>query len=80
MHLVICYEIGKSPIERYQIYSYDESKLAENNIEPFPEVTHVIYDSQSGVETQLLVLSEYLKNLYPDKSLPKVPEDVHDDG
>jgi hypothetical protein len=75
--LVICYEIGESPIAAYQVVRWEDSTLARNGEEPYPYVEDVLMDTVSGKETQILALRNVL---VPDLAIdaPDVPEEAVD--
>ena len=75
--LVICYELGDSPVDIYQVVSWDDSTLASNAVEPFPHVKQVLLDTVSGSEVQMLALVDVL---VPDvvAEAPEIPAEVSD--
>ena len=75
--LIICYELGKSPVAVYQIVDWENSTAARNGVEPFPFVRAVLFDSVTGREVQMLALQDVLD---PDivAEPPELPEDVRD--
>ncbi len=78
MHLIICYEVGDSPLEAYQVIPFEDSKYEKADVEPFPGVTHVLLDTVTGRETQILPLKEFLKMAYPPQAPAEIPSDVND--
>lgn len=76
--LVICYEIGASPIDAFQVVPWDNSTLHQNGVEPYPGVDSVLLDTVSGQEVQILALTNLLE---PDivEDPPTLPDDVPDD-
>jgi hypothetical protein len=77
--LVICYEIGDSPIDLYQVVPLEDSALGQSGEEPYPGVTHVLLDTVTEREVQLLPLMSYLETVYPSETLASIPGDVQDE-
>lgn len=73
--LVICYEIGHSPVEAYQVVDWVDSTLARNGAEEYPFVRRVLLDTVTGREVQLLALHDVLE---PDivSEAPDLPTEV----
>jgi hypothetical protein len=76
--LVICYQIGESPIPSYQIVPLDKSDFYRSDKIPYPGVTHLLYDTGSGKEVQMLPLREYVREHYPPAEPAPLPNDVEE--
>ncbi len=46
--LVVCYEVGESPVSSYQIVAIEDSEVGNSTTVIYPGVTHVLYDTKSG--------------------------------
>jgi hypothetical protein len=77
--LVICYEIGESPVDTYQVVDIEASEVAKSAQGPYQGVTHVIYDTLSGKEVQVLTLRTVLDALAGEGSTPaEIPDEVEE--
>lgn len=77
--LVICYQIGESPIATYQVVDLQDSTLGQSDNTIYPGVTHVLFDTRSGKEVQLLPLREYIADEFPPADPEPMEADVIDD-
>jgi hypothetical protein len=77
--LVICYEIGDSPVDLYQVVELADSRLGQSDAEPYPGVTHVLLDTVTEREVQLLPLMAYLTTAYPAETPASIPDDIQDE-
>lgn len=76
--LVVCYELGVSPVDIYQTVDWEASRLCRNGTEPFPYVNAVLHDTITGREVQVLALRDLLNpNIIEEP--PKLPDDAGDD-
>ncbi len=76
--LVICYEIGKSPIESFQVVDVEDSALYKAGKHIVPGVTHVLYDTQSSREVPMLPLQAYVAQKFPPDEPADIPPTVVD--
>jgi hypothetical protein len=76
--LVICYEIGKSPVPSYQVVPLEQSDIYRGENVIYPGVTHVLYDTSSGKEVQLLPLRDYIRKRYSSAKPAALPDDVEE--
>jgi len=74
--LVICYEIGTSPIELYQVVEFQDSDTGQSDGAACPGVTHVLLDTVTGRELQILPLKDYLNANFAAADPASIPEDV----
>ncbi|MDE0225834.1 MAG: hypothetical protein OXP28_11945, partial [Gammaproteobacteria bacterium] len=73
--LVICYEVGMSPLDIYQILDWESSTTYRNGTEPFPHVNSVLLDTITGREVQMLALRNLL-----DPEIIEEPPELSDDA
>jgi hypothetical protein len=76
--LVICYEIGTSPVDSFQIVDIDDSTLSRTGKHIVQGVTHVLYDTQTSREVPLFPLQTYVANAFPPDEPADIPSDVVD--
>jgi hypothetical protein len=77
--LVICYEIGESPVDMYQVVDIEDSEVAKSPQGAYQGVTHVIFDTLTGKEVQVLALRPVLDELTGEDSTPaEMPDEVEE--
>lgn len=76
--LIVCYEVGEPPVNTYQVVDLARSEIGRSDQEAFPGVTHVLFDTRTGREIQILPIRNYLRDMYPPEVPPEVPNDVQD--
>ena len=74
--LVICYELGESAIQGYQIVDWENSESERIGDLPFPHVRSVLHEARTSTEVQMLVLKDVLKDIVGEP--PELPDDVRD--
>lgn len=75
--LVICWEIGVSPVGDYLVVDLADSNIDKSTEGAYPGVTHVLMDAVTGFEVQLFPLQTFMETLY-STSLEPLPDDVED--
>lgn len=76
VNLVICYEVGASPVDTYQVVELADSNLGRGDIEAYPGVTHVLLDTVTEREIQILPLKAFIISAYPPEVPAPIPSDV----
>jgi hypothetical protein len=76
--LIVCYEVDESPVPTYQVVELERSQLGRSETEPFPGVTHVLYDTTTGREIQILPIRAFLQSEYPPQTPATIPDDVQE--
>jgi hypothetical protein len=76
--LVICYEIGTSPVASFQVVDIDDSTLSRTGKHIAPGVTHVLYDTRTSREVPLLPLQTYVTKAFPPDEPADIPSEVVD--
>jgi hypothetical protein len=76
--LIICYDIGESPVPSYQVVPLEQSDFHRSDKSAYPGVTHLLYDTGSGREVQMLPLRDYVRQHYPPAEPAPLPDDIEE--
>jgi hypothetical protein len=78
--LVVCYEVGASPIDTYQVVDVGSSEVGRGDSGTYPRVTHVLLDTVTGREVQILPIRAVLEEVIGETGdqVGTIPADVVD--
>jgi len=76
--LIICYEIGDSPVALYQVVELANSEFGRSEADPYPGVTHILLDTVTGREIQMLPVRDFIAAAYPPDKPAPAPADAED--
>jgi hypothetical protein len=77
--LVICYEVGVSPVPTFQVIDIAASDVGRSDKGPYPGVTHVLLDTVTGREVQILPIRKVIEEVIAHGGqVGSIPADVID--